>query len=255
MRSLRLILGDADTGTPITQEDFARRSGVPLATLRAVETGRRPLFGVLSQIAVTVHAQWRAELNKWTLLNSDELYQKEFADPELFDPGDAYCDDMVLHRLLERTLDLFAAATKEQRLALSIHLNQYLRTVAVSFGIPRAALARTEPYWIQSTKPVVEGKRLPKTAVIWPVYRDGEVARTISPHDDAGCLFDFRSHRTFKADDYPAHSVEEHDQMLQMRTLDVETALVEERKTRAPKRDKAKKTPKEKVEHRLEIGS
>ena len=218
LRKLRLILGDGET--PITQEEFAARSGVSLSSLRAAEGGRRPLDSTLDQIALNLHAQWNPTLLAWFVLNTTIPFEKRYAARGLFDHQDPFYHDYTFHRLVERLFDIFGAASSEQRLALIVHLNKYLKRVASDFGID-VDLELTEPEWREIFDPVIWGKPLSKPVVILAAYAPG---RTISPHEDAGGIFDFRSRRSFQPNDYPAKTEAEaeaaYDEIVRARTRD-----------------------------------
>jgi hypothetical protein len=109
-----------------------------------------------------------------------------------------------------------AAANREQRTALLIHLNKYLKKTAQSFGINKD-LSATEPRWQQTFKPMIWGKELGKNVVIWPQYKDKDKWCAISPHADEGGIFDFRARRSFKPQDYPAKTWQESQQIAKLR--------------------------------------
>jgi hypothetical protein len=201
LRQLRLILGDGET--PLDQEHFANRIGVSVATLRSMESGRRPVSDhVWIQIFILLSARWDHRKQGWHVLDSDVPYEKKYAVfADSLDPEDAYVDDYSLHRLIERLLTIFKACpSREYRRGLLMYLFQHLQETAEEFGL-RADLKPTEPVWTQTRNPKPWGKPLGKEAVFWAVYPHSPNA--ISPHLDEGGIFDFRSWRTFRADDYP----------------------------------------------------
>jgi transcriptional regulator with XRE-family HTH domain len=230
---LRLLLGDGEK--PMGQEEFAARAGLSVATVRGIEAGSRPLEGVLDQIAVVLKAQWWKEpVAQWKVVGTGTIpYEAKYADPAYFDAQDAFVDDSCVHMLLERVLDIFGAANREQRTALLIHLNKYLKeTAQQNFGINKD-LSTTEPKWVQSFKPQVHGKKLSKNVVVWPWYYDQSGNRWApSPHTDEGGIFDFRIRRSFNPADYPLQNWTETEQLSQASTHDNETV--------------AAKTPKDK---------
>jgi hypothetical protein len=247
---LRLLLGEGEK--PLGQEEFAARAFLSVATVRGIEAGSRPLDGVLDQIAVALKAQWlREPVAQWKVLGTTIPYEAKYADPAYFDPEDAYSDDYSAHKLVERLLDIFGAANREQRTALLIHLNKYLKETAQSFGINKD-LSATEPQWFQTFKPSVWGKRLGKNVVIWPQFKD-ESGKwcLISPHADEGGIFDFRPRRSFNPADYPALTAAEVEQLSQASTHDNETVAAEpsknERIYSAPKPNRGKNRTKNRV--------
>ena len=133
LRLLRLILGQ--DGLPMHQELFAARIGVPVATVRAIEAGRRKMTkeNCGDQILLTLGAAWNPQEEKWHVLNpySKWLYEKkhERLVPEL-DPEDPYLDDWSLHHLVERLLDLFRATNRQQRRGLLLYLNAHFAEIA-----------------------------------------------------------------------------------------------------------------------------
>jgi hypothetical protein len=167
-------------------------------------------------------------------------YEAKYADPAYFDAQDAFVDDSCVHMLLQRVLDIFGAANREQRAALLIYLNKHLKETARSFKIDKD-LNATEPEWRQSFKPEVCGKKLSKNVVVWPWYKDQSGNYWApSPHTDAGGIFDFRARRSFNPADYPARTATEVEQLAQASTNDKETIVAKPRKDkrtyRAPKR-------------------
>jgi hypothetical protein len=213
LRKLRLILGDGQN-KPMHQEAFAARVGIPVATLRSIEAGRRSMTqdNCLNQILVTLKATWNERDQNWHVLGSKWLYEKQHASVlnQEMDPEDPYWDDLVLHRLIERLFDLFAAANREQRQAMLIYLSKFLADTRVGFGIKRD-LSNTEPHWHQFLDHVVWGRPLNKDMTFWPRYFEAprQERPDPGPHTDAGGIFDFRARRSFKPQDYPAKSREE----------------------------------------------
>ena len=123
---------------------------------------------------------------------------------------DAWVDDHTLHRLVELLFDLFGAANREQRQELIIYLSKHLAKTAESFGL-KVDLKPTEPQWFHTVgRPIaVWRKQLPKDSVFVARYKGDGSWREISSHQDPDGIFDLRSRRTFRADDYPAMDEEE----------------------------------------------
>jgi hypothetical protein len=223
LRKLRLILGDGET--PAGQVEFANHIGMSVATVRAIEAGRRP-FSLACQLQIRVHlcARWHPQKKQWCVLDSDTPYQKEHADfAEMLDPHEPYVDDYNIHRLIERILTMFKGCpTRAHHRGLLMSLFRHLKETAKDFHL-RADLKPTEPEWKQTRNPNVWGKPLAlhKDVVFWPVYRHAK--GEISPHQDVGGIFDFRSWRTFHPDDYPQGRPEpEQDARVQEATADTE---------------------------------
>jgi transcriptional regulator with XRE-family HTH domain len=259
LRKLRLILGDEEQ--PMHQQEFADRIGVSVATVRSVEAGRRKMTqdNCLNQILVTLKATWNEEDQTWHVLGSKWRYEKRHADAlsQEMDPEDPYCNDLALHRLIERVFDVFAAATREQRQALLIYLSKHLAEICAGSGI-EPGLSKTEPHWYSTAGPFVWGKALPKGIVFLPRYLEapGRERPDPGPHADAGGIFDFRSRRTFNPQDYPAHTIAEAEAIFASRN----SATTAEngnfnRSYSVAKPAKPKKAPKKKKEYRLEIES
>jgi hypothetical protein len=222
LRKLRLILGDGKT--PLGQIEFADRTGLSVATVRAIEGGRRPFSEQCQkQILAMLSATWNPRKQQWCLLWSTEPYKREYADFSRFlDPADRYLEDLSVHMLIERLLLLFSHCRGgQQRFALLIYLSGHLKETAKEFGL-KIRFNSTEPVWHRGHDMEVWGKRL-KDLVIFPVYKNPEFFH-LSPDQDVGGIFDFRAHRTFRAADYPGiRTPAEYDrwrQMTQMTTDD-----------------------------------
>jgi hypothetical protein len=89
--------------------------------------------------------------------------------------------------------------TRAHRRGLLMFLFRQLKDAAEGFHL-RADLRATEPLWTSTPKPNVWGKPLAKKFVFWPVYPDSK--GPISPHQEPDGIFDFRSCRSFRLDDY-----------------------------------------------------
>ena len=226
LRKLRLILGDGENA--LDQESFADRAGLSLATVRAIEAGRRPLNEYcLTQIQVTLLATWDSIERKWCLLNNRDVpYEKQYASfAELFDPQDSYVDDLYVHRLVERLLIMFSnCPSRQARFGLLLYLSDFLKECAAGFGIPDRELKTTEPFWFQARNRLPDaslkvcGKPLPedKKIVFVARYKDvrGDWRWVPHPHKDRGGIFDFRAWRTFIETDYPPADMDDIPQMI-----------------------------------------
>lgn len=259
LRKLREILGEE--GQPLHQREFADRIGVSVSTVRSVEAGRRKMTqdNCLNQILVTLKATWNECAQSWHVLGSKWLYEKRHAEAlgQEMDPEDPYCDDLALHRLIERLFDVFGAATREQRQALLIYLSKHLADICAGSGL-EPDLGKTEPHWYSTTGPFVWGKALSKGMVFWPRYLEasGRERPDPGPHTDAGGIFDFRSRRTFNAGDYPAKTIAEAQALFAARDPAPSDETRNFNRTYSvPKPDKPKKALKKKKEYRLEIES
>jgi len=109
--------------------------------------------------------------------------------------------------------------TRDHRRGLLIYLFGHLKETAKSFCL-RADLKPTEPVWGETRNPEPWGKPLGKDIVFWAAYPHAPDA--ISPHQDAGVIFDFRSWRTFRAADYPEGRTA--DGTVQKTTIDTQPA-------------------------------
>jgi hypothetical protein len=200
LRQLRLILGDGEK--PLGQEAFARRINMSVATIRAIEAGRRPFSEQCQkQILATLTAGWNPRKRQWFLLWTTEPYKREYQDFARFlDPNDRYLEDLTVHMLIERLLLLFGSCRGQQRFALLNYLSGHLRETAKAFGL-KVKLDSTEPIWGRSHDLDLWGKRL-KEPFIVPAYKNIKLF-DLPPGRDAGGIFDFREHRTFRPADYP----------------------------------------------------
>ncbi len=191
------------------QEEFALRTGISVFSLRAIENGRRPMTAAnsLTQIATVLKAYWNQRLGAWCTLGTTDPFQKTHAEllSAGLDPEDPYYDDLSLHYLIERLLDIFGATDRTQRLGLLTYLNSHLREIAEKSEL-LVNLEPTEPRWMHSSHPSVWGKPITKETVFWPYYlQTPEQSRADpGPHQDVGGIFDFRSRRSFKEEEYPA---------------------------------------------------
>jgi hypothetical protein len=201
LRKLRLIIGDGET--PAGQVEFANTIGVSVATLRAIETARRPFsLDCQEQIFLHLFARWNPKKQQWYLGNTDIPYRKEHVSyAQTFDPHDPFLDDYNIHRLIERILTMFKSCpTRMHRRGLLTYLFRHLKETSEVFHL-RADLKPTEPLWTQTHNPKVWGKPLTKEIAFWPVFPHSR--DPISPHQEQDGIFDFRSWRSFRPADYP----------------------------------------------------
>jgi hypothetical protein len=218
LRKLRLILGNGER--PAGQVEFANTIGMSVATLRAIEAGRR-LFSkdCQDQIFKNLFARWKPKKQRWYLGDTDIPYQKEHVSyPERFDPHDPFVDDYTIHRLIERILTMFKnCPTRMHRRGLLVYLFRDLKETSERLRL-KADLKPTEPRWMQTRNPKVWGKSLTKEIVFWPVFYS---RGPISPHQEPDGIFDFRSWRSFRPADYPEGKIPvEQDGLAQERTTD-----------------------------------
>jgi hypothetical protein len=250
LRKLRLILGDGKT--PAGQVEFANQIGISVATLRAAEAGRRPVPAhVWMHIFLYLCARWDPQKRGWYVLDSEVPYEKEHASlAGTLDPHEPYVDDYNIHRLIERILAMFKGCpTRVHRRGLLMYLFRHLKETAEGFCL-RADLRPTEPLWTETRNPNVWGKPLPKEVVFWPVYPYS--TGRISPHQDPGGIFDFRSWRTFRPEDYPGgKTLDEQPEIVQKPTAEKQPAPEKKEIFNAPithpNTEKAKSTLKERV--------
>src|SRR3981081_3327344 len=189
LRQLRLIL--ANGKTPMQEEEFALRTGISVFSLRAIENGRRPMTAAnsLTQIATVLKAYWNQQLGTWCTLGTKEPFQKTHAELLTvgLDPEDPYCDDLSLHYLIERLLDIFGETDRTQRLGLLTYLNGHLREITEKSQL-LVNLEPTEPRWMHASHPIVWGKAIPKETVFWPLYLNASDPQRpeTGPHQDRG---------------------------------------------------------------------
>jgi hypothetical protein len=211
LRQLRLILGDGEK--PLGQEAFARRINMSVATIRAIEGGRRPFSKQCQkQILATLSAGWNPRKRQWCLLWTTEPYKREYQDfSRSLDSDDRYFEDLSVHMLIERLLLLFGSCRGQQRFALLNYLSDHLRETAKEFGL-KVKLDSTEPIWSRSHDLSLWGKRF-KELVILPQYKTPKTIY-LAPGRDAGGIFDFREYRTFRPADYPLGTSADSDILL-----------------------------------------
>ena len=194
---LRSILGNGPK--PMHQVDFARLTGIPAATVRAIEAGRRVLTreNCLERIEYLLGA--RFDTHEWRYMRTKDLYTfrhyTAFTDARAKDPVlRARC----LHALIVRALELFKAVPPCQWFQFFWWVMLKLKEAASEFGIKGSAniLAQTEPLWgLHSTVQDADGKQLPKIAINFHHfrYRNDDALRS----KDAGRLLDFWEWREF----------------------------------------------------------
>src|SRR5260370_7948932 len=106
---LRSILGNGPK--PMHQVDFARLTGIPAATVRAIEAGRRVLTrdNCLERIEYLLGA--RFDTHEWRYMRNKDLYTfrhyPAFTDARAKDP---VLSARSLHALISRSLPLFMAS-------------------------------------------------------------------------------------------------------------------------------------------------
>jgi hypothetical protein len=199
---LRSILGNGPK--PMHQFDFARITRIPVATLRAIEAGRRVLTreNCLERIEYLLGA--RFDTHEWRYMRTKDLYTYRhytaFTDPGAIDPQlKARC----LHALIVRTLELFKAVPPRQWFQLFWSLMLKLREAASEFEIKGSAniLTHTEPLWaLQTPIQNADDKQhppdsVPKIFIFFHLFnsRKDKAMRV----EDAGALLDFREWREF----------------------------------------------------------
>jgi hypothetical protein len=200
---LRSILGNGPK--PMHQVDFARLTGIPAATVRAIEAGRRVLTreNCLERIEYLLGA--RFDTHEWRYMRTKDLYTfrhyTAFTDARAKDPVlKARC----LHALIVRALELFRAVPPARWFQLFWWMMLKLKEAASEFGIKGSAniLAQTEPVWaLQSPVQDADGKQHPAdtpppTIFIYFHHPDRRKDNALRV-EDVGGLLDFREWREF----------------------------------------------------------
>jgi hypothetical protein len=239
LRKLRVILGEF--GQPLSQEEFAKHSGLSLATVRGIENQRRSLSeSCLAAIKGRLFAVWNPRDEEWHLLNEyGPLYTKLNAEKaDTFPPKDPYLQDLMIHCLLERLLSVCKAIPHEQLVGHVMFLSKLLGDHAKEFELP-VDLEGTEPVWHLIKKPT-PWKRAPMQEVaLVAKYRGHLQEDAIPPQRDDDGIYDFRAHRSFNPEDYPAkdwHETKALEQDATPRTAENSGTLV------APRRKRTKKS-------------
>jgi transcriptional regulator with XRE-family HTH domain len=150
LRKLRVILGEY--GAPMSQEDFAKETGLSVNTLRSVENERLPLSEtVLTPISARWLAMWNKRDQEWHFLQTKKLYSKELAAKVL--PTRPTADRrLIVEKLLDRLRDILASVTDEALPGQAMLLNQLL-TRHVEETELRVNLEPTEPIWFLRAHP------------------------------------------------------------------------------------------------------
>jgi hypothetical protein len=205
LRKLRVALGDF--GQPLSQDEFARLTGLSIATVRGIENERRGLTdNVLLAIKARLWAKWMEEQAEWVPIyeptrpytRDDYLAVKELP------PRDPYVMDYMIHVLVARFLAICHAATPEQLPGQIMVLNRLLWDhVREYLGSTKVDLDGTDPLWVLSLHPQVWGKRLTQERIMWPKYPAYREDNEIAPSCDAGGIYDFRALRRFNPAEYP----------------------------------------------------
>jgi hypothetical protein len=201
---LRTILGNGEK--PMHQDEFAHLVSIPVATVRAIESGARQMTweNSLERIGYLIGATFDERDGEWHYLRTKHLYTfalyRAFTEGERKDPVlKAKC----LHALVQRALDLFKAVPPNRWLAFFGCVMGKLREAAEEFGIKGRAgiLDQTEPRWglsriIQDQGGKMYSPDTPPTITTYfrcLNYKNDDALRA----KDAGGLLDFREWREF----------------------------------------------------------
>jgi hypothetical protein len=253
LRKLRVALGEF--GQPLAQEEFAKRVGLSLATVVGIENSRRPLSeGCLMLIRASLWATWNETDKEWyPLWRKDRPYSKEDAQAvaELY-PQDPYIQNLMVHCLMERLLAICEAIRPEHLVGRVMLLSQILKEHAKDIDLD---LTGTEPHWFLATPPIVWGKKLSQKKLFYPKYRAHLKENALPPKQDAGGIFDFRTHRTFNPDEYPLDDWQEVEAMAQERTASTEENRKNNRSLSVDKRRRSEKPARNVIKGQPKIGS
>jgi hypothetical protein len=154
LRQLRVALGDF--GLPLSQDAFARRIGVPYATVQSIENGRRELNeGCLLRIKTNLFAVWNRADKAWYPLwsgGNKTPYSKEdaFTAARLHRMHDPELEKLDLYMLAHRLKVIYEALPDAGRLAGVMNLHRILAEYARAEGIDPTLLESTEPCWMFS---------------------------------------------------------------------------------------------------------
>jgi len=194
------------------QDDFSQLIDIPVATIRAIEAGRRELTweNCLGRIAYLLAATFNARDGQWHYMGTGHLYTlsfyKAFTDKRSKDPVlKAKCQ----HALVQRTLDLFKAVPPDRWFAFFGCVMAKLKEAAIEFKIKgySGIMDKTEPRWgiVQDT----DGKRWPPDTLPEIVtyfrcfqYKNDSALKA----RDSGGLLDFREWREFNPADSASDS-------------------------------------------------
>jgi transcriptional regulator with XRE-family HTH domain len=155
LRKLRVILGEF--GAPMSQEEFAKKTGLSVNTLRSVENQRLPLSEtVLKPIAARWQAMWNPRDNEWHFLQTKVLFTREIAAKIL--PKRPQADqEWIKGKLIERFRDIVEGIADEALPGQAMLLSETLAKYAKE-AVPHVDLEPTEPVWFlrkHPTKPLM----------------------------------------------------------------------------------------------------
>jgi transcriptional regulator with XRE-family HTH domain len=150
LRKLRVILGEF--GAPMSQEDFAKQTGLSVNTLRSVENQRLPLSeNILRPIEARWLAMWDQRDKEWHFLQTRKLYSKELAAKVL--PMRPQAEQtLIIEKLVERFRDILAAIEDKALPGQAMFLNRFLARHAEEFDLD-VDLNPTEPFWFLRAHP------------------------------------------------------------------------------------------------------
>lgn len=187
------------------QADFAKLTTIPVATIRAIESGRRTMTweNCRERIGYLLGARFSEQDREWHYMLTKDLYTfshyQAFTDKRAKDP---FLKTKCLHAATFRLLALLKAVPPDRWFQFFGCVMSKLRDAADEFGIKARTkiLDQTEPVWALVT-PVqdADGKRYPPDtppAVATEFLCLKQNDKTLRAKD-AGGLLDFREWREF----------------------------------------------------------
>jgi transcriptional regulator with XRE-family HTH domain len=146
IRTLRVILGEF--GSPMSQEDFASKTGVSVNTLRSTENGRLPLSDeMLRRIKAHWYAHWNPHREGWYFAYIGDLpFTKELYDKVVEPISEPNEDELMKNKLRQRFDDVLEATPSEALRGQIMRLSEDLANRAEYSGLD-VDLSSTEPLW------------------------------------------------------------------------------------------------------------
>jgi hypothetical protein len=176
LRQLRVILGEF--GSPVSQEDFAVKTGVSVNTLRSTENGRLPLSQeMLRRVKARYFAHWNPHKNEWHFLGTQEPFTKELSE-KLEPTGDPNDDELMKSKLRQRLDDILEATPSQALRGQIMRLSEDLENRA-KYSDLYLDLSSTEPLW--ALRPTTGGK-----VRLIARYRSGKAEKTGPKPDRSG---------------------------------------------------------------------
>jgi hypothetical protein len=201
---LRTILGNGEK--PMHQVEFGQLVDLPVATVRAIEAGRRAMTreNSLGRIEYLIGASFDERSGQWRYMRTKHAYTvdlyRAFTDKR---DKDSILKAKSLHALVWRTLSLFKAVPPDRWFSFFACVMAKLREAADEFKIKGRVeiLAQTEPQWglLRRVQDADGTQYQPDEPLrIFTMFRcfnyqTDEALRA----EDAGGLLDFREWRKF----------------------------------------------------------